>query len=133
MNLKIEIISLLAQAQKMAQTAAIEQAFAFVGSVAGVFPDAKDNIDYDEAVRKYSDMLGVDAAIVRGKDAVAKIRQARAAKQAQIEAQQNAMAAVQGAGNLAKIPVGGGNALSHMLGVGGEQSGQGQPTPGGTA
>lgn len=133
MSLKIEIISLLAQAQKMAQTAAIEQAFAFVGSVAGVFPDAKDNIDYDAAVRKYADMLGVDAEMIRGKDAVAEIRKARAAKQAEIEAQQNAMAAVQGAGNLAKIPVGGGNALLHILGVGGEQTGVGQPTPGGTA
>ena len=133
MSLKIEIISLLAQAQKMAQTAAIEQAFAFVGSVAGVFPDAKDNIDYDAAVRRYSDMLGVDASIIRGKDAVAQIRAARAQKQAEIEAQSNALAAVQGAGNLAKIPVGGGNALSHILGVGGEQSGVGQPTPGGTA
>lgn len=133
MDLKIEIISLLAQAQKMAQTAAIEQAFAFVGSVAGVFPDAKDNIDYDEAVRKYTDMLGVDAGLIRGKDAVAKIREARAAAAAQIQQQQDAMAAVQGAGNLAKIPVGAGNALSHILGVGGETAGRGQPSPTGTA
>ena len=133
MDLKIEIVSLLAQAQKMAQTAAIEQAFAFVGNVTGVFPDAKDNIDYDAAVRKYADMLGVDAELIRGKDAVAKIRAARAQQQAQIESQQNAMAATQAAANLGKIPVGGGNALTHLLGVGGEQPGVGQPTPGGTA
>ncbi len=117
----------------MAQTAAIEQAFAFVGSLAGVYPDAKDNIDYDAAVQRYADMLGVDATIIRGKDAVAKIRAARAEKQAQIEAQATAMAATQAAANLGKIPVGGGNALTHLLGVGGETPGTGQPTPGGTA
>ncbi len=133
MDLKIEVISLLAQAQKMAQTAAIEQGVSFIGNLQGVFPDAKDNLNSDEAVRRYTDMLGVPSSLIRPKEEVAQIRAARAkAAQAQQD-QANAMAATMAAKNLGTTPVGGGNALGHLLGVGGTQPGVGQPTPGGTA
>lgn len=132
-DMKIEIVSILAQAQKMAQTAAIEQTLGFLGSVVGTFPEAKDNIDIDAAIRKYADMLGVPADIIRSAISMADIRKARANAAQQIQGQQAQMAAVQAAATLAKIPVGGGNALTHLLGIGGEQPGVGEPTPGGTA
>lgn len=120
LNLKPQYISMLAQAQKMAGTAAIEQEASFVGTLAGAFPEAKDLFNPDEAIRAHSDMVGAPPKMIRSPEEVAQIREARMkAMQAQQD-QANALAAVQGAANLSKAQVGGGNALEHILGVGRE-------------
>jgi hypothetical protein len=115
--LKVEFISLLAQAQKMVGTAAIEQVVSFAGNLLGAFPDVKDNVDADEAIRDYAAMIGAPKKIIRSKDDVAKIRNARVKQMAEQQAQQDSMAAVQGAKVLADTKVGGGSALEHILGL----------------
>lgn len=127
MNLKVEYISVLALAQKMAGVAAIEQEASFVGTISAVFPDAKDVFNADEAIRAHAGMIGVDSKVIRAKDQVDELRQQRAQIQKQQQDAQNAMAAVQGAGVLAKSRVGKGNALEQMLGV------EPAPEAGGTA
>lgn len=130
LNLKPQYISILAQAQKMAGTAAIEQESAFVGTLAGAFPEVKDVFNPDEALRAHAEMLGGPPKMIRAPEEVAQIRAARMkAMQAQQD-QANAMAAVQGAANLSKAKVGGGNALEHILGVGGGPGGPGSPGEG---
>jgi hypothetical protein len=47
MPLKIEYISLVAQAQKMVNISSIERMTAFVGNLAGVFPEVADKFDAD--------------------------------------------------------------------------------------
>lgn len=84
-ELKIEYISILAQAQKAVATGAIERGFAFAGQLAAVKPDVLDKIDADEAIDLYFDYLGVPPSAVVPDDEVAKIREARAQKQAQAE------------------------------------------------
>lgn len=133
MQLVPQYISILAQAQKMAGTAAIEQESAFVGTLAGAYPEVKDVMDPDEAVREHAAMIGVPPKMIRSQDQVAQIRAARAKQMQDAQAKQDAMAAVQGAAALGKAQVGGGTALGHILGVGGEQPGVGVPQPGGTA
>jgi hypothetical protein len=133
MPLKVEYISLLAQAQKMIGTAAIEQYAAFIGNLSGAFPEVKDNFDVDEAAQEYGDALGVPPKLIRSKDQVMQIRNARVKQMVQQQAQQASLQAVEAAKTLADTKVGGGSALEHLLGVGGEAPGNGAPVPGGTA
>lgn len=86
-ELKVEYVSMLAQAQKAVATGSIERGSAFVGNLAAVKPDVLDKFDADEAVDVYFDMLGVPPSIVVPDDEVAEIRQRRAQ---QMEAAQNA-------------------------------------------
>jgi len=118
MYLKVEYISVLAQAQKMVGTTSIERMLVFAQSVAAAKPDVLDKIDFDEAIDQYADMLGVPPGVIVSDDQVAKIRQARAEQQAQMQAAQYAMAAVQGAKTLSDTSLEGKNALAMLTGMG---------------
>jgi hypothetical protein len=123
MPLNIIYIGLLAQAQKMAQTAALEQGVTFVGSVVGVFPEARDLINIDEGVRDYFDSIGVSPKVMRSPDEVAAIRQAQQEQAAQLKQEQDAMATVQGAKLLSETNVGGGGSALDVM-TGNTQAGQ---------
>lgn len=82
--IKVEYISLLAQAQKMVGTAAIERVVGFAGSLAQIKPQALDNIDEDVMVREFADQVGPPVESIRTPEMVAQIRERRAqAAQAQ--------------------------------------------------
>lgn len=98
-TLKIEYISLLAQAQKMVGTAAIERTVGFVGSLAQVKPEALDLIDADTMVREFADQVGPPVKTIRSAEQVSAIREQRA----QAEQMQAAMAQVQPMANAAKL------------------------------
>lgn len=105
-DIKIEYVSILAQAQKMVGTTAIEQVCNFVASLVTVWPEAKDKLDVDEAVDIYADLIGIPARIVRSAEAVGKIRQAT--QEAMLKQQQgmSAMTMTQGAKNLSQAKLG---------------------------
>lgn len=90
-EIRVEYISVLAQAQKMVGTTSLEQFAGFVGNVASVNPEALDKLDVDQLIDEYADALGVPALITRPDAAVEIIREQRA-KQMQ-QQQQLAMAA----------------------------------------
>lgn len=113
----VQYISLLAEAQRAASTAAIERLLQLVGGMVAVKPDAIDNLDTDELIEQYADLLNVPPEIVRKTAEVIQIRQARAQQQQQEAALQTGAAAAQGAQTLSQTDVGGGeNALQLMLG-----------------
>lgn len=116
-QIKVEYISMLAEAQRAASTTAIERLFGFAGNLAAAKPEALDNLDFDEAIEEYADLLGVSPKIIV---ATAKVVQLRAARNQQMQQQasmQNSMAAAQGAETLSNTDVGGGqNALQKILG-----------------
>ena len=115
-NIQIEIISVLAQAQKAAGTVPIEQVVSFAGNLAGVEPKILDVIDFDTIIRKYSDLLGNDTELLFPPEVVEAIRTAR---QAQQQAQQQGEAmlnAAKGAELLSKTDTGENNALSRIMG-----------------
>lgn len=121
-----EYVSMLAQAQRSAMTAGMERLASFAGSVSAVNPGVLDNIDFDEMIDEYADLLGVPAKLIVPYAKVLQIRSQRAKQQQQAAAMQNSMAAVQGAQTLSQTDVGGGiNALQAMLGNqgGGQQGG----------
>jgi len=116
-HVKVEYVSMLAQAQKATMTTGIEQFASFVGRVGAAVPEAMDNADWDEMVQQYADYLGVSPKAVRPFADVLKIRAARA-EQKQAEMMAQATASTIGAGKvLSETDVGGGqNALQMMLG-----------------
>jgi len=121
-DIKIEFVSVLAQAQRMIGVGAIERALSFTGNLLAAFPELKDKVDADQAADEYYERLGVPARMTRSDEAVAEIRAARAAQQ---QAQQMAQMAqpmrdVATAGKLlAETDAGNGESMLQRLGVGG--------------
>jgi hypothetical protein len=115
--IQVKYISMLAEAQRAASTAAIERLVQFVGGLVAVKPDAIDNLDIDGIIEQYADLLNVPPNVLNATAQVIQIRQARdKAAQAQA-ALQAGTAAAQGAQTLSQTDVGGGqNALQLMLG-----------------
>ena len=131
--IKVEYISLLAQAQKMIGTLSIEQEATFVANLAAVFPTIVDNFDQDEAVREHSDLLGVPKRVIRSKEDVQAIRDARAQAQQATAQQMQMQEAAKTANMLSKTQVGDRNALEHITGAEPAQAGAGMPQSGGMA
>lgn len=122
-EIKVEYISILAQAQQMQGTKAEEQVLAFAGSLAAAQPEVMDLVDGDEALREYARMVGAPAKILRTEEEVQARRAARAQQmrqqQAAAEAQQAAdtlAQGAQGAKTLSEVDPGGG-ALAALLGT----------------
>ncbi len=83
-ELKVEYISILAQAQKLIATSTIERFTGFTTKMAMETQDPAifDKIDKDQLIDEYAEALGVSPKIVRTDEQVAQIR-AQRAKQAQ--------------------------------------------------
>ena len=116
--LDVELISILAQAQKAADLGSVERLWAFAGSIAATRPEVLDKLNADESIDVYADKLGAPAAITVADDVVAQLRAARALKAEAAQALQVAAAVAEGARTLSETEVGGGrNALQSVLGV----------------
>lgn len=114
---KVEYISMLAEAQRAVSTAAIERVVAFVGNLTAVDPNAIDNIDVDETIDLYADLMGVSPKVIRAARKVAAIRQQKQQAAQQQQQMEQTMAGVQGAQTLSQTDVGGGaNALQKIMG-----------------
>ncbi|NCB43088.1 MAG: phage head-tail adapter protein [Clostridia bacterium] len=89
-ELKVEYVSVLAQAQKAVGVNAISRVIGFVNGVVPVKNDAVDVINIDESIREVALLEGVPSRLMMSKNVVDKIREQRA--QAQQMQQQMAMA-----------------------------------------
>ena len=126
-ELKVEYISIVAQAQKLLGVTAIERFVQFAGTVAQIDGSVVDRIDMDKAVGAYGVALGVPANMLLDDEAVAAIRAERAAA-AQAQAQGDAMMkATEGARNLAQAPLTDDNVMNRLL------EASGAPAPAGAA
>jgi hypothetical protein len=125
-ELKVELVGLLAQALKAVASGGIERFSGFIGTLAklqadaGTEPSILDKIDIDQTVDEYAQAIGVPPTMVRSDEAVAQIRAGRAEAQ---QAQQAAAAAqpikdgAQAAKTLSETQIGGTNALEAMVGA----------------
>lgn len=114
-DLRVEHISIMAQAQKMVATAAVDRFSGFVGQLAGADPSVLDKWDLDQTVDEYADMMGIPANIVRSDEEVQQIRQRRAQQAAaQQAAEQQAMQA-KAAKELSQADTSGDNALTDII------------------
>jgi hypothetical protein len=95
--LKIKFSSILHQLQEMAGLAPIERTAAFVGNLAGVWREAADKLDPDQAIDEYARRTGAPARVIRSDEKVDQVRQARASQELQAQAAQMAPAVKDGA------------------------------------
>jgi hypothetical protein len=114
-ELRIEYISMMAQAQKMLGTANIERVLGTLGNVAGVDASVLDNFDLDETMRVYADNMGVAPKIVRTKRQVERIRAQKALAAQQQQKAQAMASAAEGAAVLASADMEGRNALTQLV------------------
>lgn len=122
-ELNIQYVSILAQAQRMVGTAAVEQLFGFAGNLAAVFPEVVDCFDSDTAVREYSSMVGSPAKIMRDPEMVAEIRQQRQQAMAQQQAAEAAQVTAQNAQVLSNTRLDNNSALDALLNNGAPKGG----------
>jgi len=114
-ELRIEYISMMAQAQKLLGTANLERLLGTLGNVAGVAPEVLDNFDLDETVRTLADMYGSPPKILRTKQAVERLRAAKAKAARDQQGLQMAAAAAEGAKTLSEAKLTDDNALTRMV------------------
>ena len=94
MELKVEYVSMLAQAQRAVATNSVDRFVNSLGMVASLKPEVLDKLDADKWADEYADMLGVDPNLVVGGEKVALVREQRAqAMQAQAAMEQQAQQA----------------------------------------
>ena len=117
-DLKVEYVSIMAQAQKMIGIAGVDRFTGFVGQLAQFDPGALDKIKSDKVIDVYADMTSVPPSIVRSDEDVKAIRESRAQAQQQANAMAAAQSAAQTAQTLSQTPVGddGGSALNAIVG-----------------
>ena len=127
MELSVEFVSMLAQAQRAIGTNSVDRYVANLGSVASFKPEVLDKFDADKWADAYADMLGVDPNLIVGSDQVAVVRQARAKMQAQ-QAQMEQVKQMSEVGkNLGTVQTGDGtNAGMDIMN---QFSGYGSPSP----
>jgi hypothetical protein len=116
--LKVEYVSIIAQAQKALSAGGIEQFTGYVMKLREMEPENPaviDKFDPDEAIDHYGESLTIPPGIVRDDEQVAKIRAQR--EQAQAKQQQLAAAeqTSKTAKNLAGAPTDGKTALTDLL------------------
>jgi hypothetical protein len=92
MDLNVEFISVLAQAQRAVATQGMDRLLGTVSQMAAVKPDVLDKLNFDQIVDEYGDAYGVSPKIIVPDDQVAALRQQRAAA---MQAQQAAATAPQ--------------------------------------
>ena len=86
MDLAVEFISTLAQAQRVISAQGTDRLPGSIASMAQINPQVVDKIDFDQVVDDYADMYGVNPEIVLTDDVVAEARAQRAAAQAKAQA-----------------------------------------------
>jgi len=114
-DLNVEFVSMLAQAQRAVATNSIDRFVGNLGAVAQIKPDVLDKFDSDKWADAYADMLGVDPELIVPGEKVALIRQQRAqAAQAQAKMEQMQQGA-QTAKDLASAKTDSPSALTNVI------------------
>lgn len=118
MQLKVEYISVMAQAQKAIGVSSIERFIGFTSGIGQFKPDALDKINVDETIDAYAASIGVPPSVVATNEQVAQIRENRAQQQAMAQQMQMAQAAVGGAQALSNTQMDDNSALAALAGGG---------------
>ena len=114
-NLKVEYISILAQAQKLVGVTSQDRLIQSVTGLVQVWPEAKEKLDVYAVVDSYADMLDVDPSIIVSTDmAKGVVTQQQQAQAAQQKAELAATTAKAGK-DASQTPMTGDTALSRMV------------------
>lgn len=124
MPLKIEYISVMAQAQKSIGLSSLASTVGFIGQLASLGKtEALDKLDADQAIDAFSEMSGVSPTVIVPQEQVNQIRQDRAQQQQQQQAMAMGMAAAQGAKTLSEAQTADPSVLTAISGAVGAPAG----------
>ena len=126
MELDVEFISMLAQAQRAVGTNSIDRFVGNLGMIAGMKPDILDKFDSDKWADKYADMLGIDPELIVPGEEVAQIRSARAEQAQKEEMLAQAQMEADTAAKLGTVKTGEPNMARDLMN---QFSGYGSPAP----
>jgi hypothetical protein len=127
MELSVEFVSMLAQAQRAIGTNSVDRYVNSLGAVASFKPEVLDKFDADKWADSYADMLGVDPNLIVGTDQVAVVRQARAKAETQRAQMEQVKQMSEVGRNLGTVDTGGGtNAAMDIMN---QFSGYSSPSP----
>jgi hypothetical protein len=121
-DLKVEYISILAQAQKLVGVVGLDRLLTSTVALSEQFPQVRHKININQAIDNYGEMLGTDPRVIRSNEEAESLQQQEAAAvQAQADAAQakDIASAVKSA---SQAPVTGDTALSRIV-----QAGQAAP------
>lgn len=113
--LKIEYLSIMAQAQKLIGISGIERFSTFTASVAAYDPSVVDVVDSDHMVTAYGEMTSVPPGVIRATDQIAAIRQQKQQAQMQQQKLEQIQAASQSAKDLSNTDTAGKNGLTDLM------------------
>jgi hypothetical protein len=89
-DLNVEYVSILAQAQRLVSTGSLDRLGNYIAQISTVWPEARHKFNAVQSVDEYAEALGTSPSVIRSDDEV------EAIKQAEVTAQQNQAAQVQG-------------------------------------
>lgn len=125
MDLKIEYVSIMAQAQRLVGVGGMERFANMTASLAAAMPDVLDVVNVERWGQRYGDMLGLDPDIVNSPEEVAAIREQRAAAQAEVQQAEAAKMQADAVQKLGSVRTDEPSLLNEML----SRSGGGTPDP----
>lgn len=114
-QLKVEYVSIMAQAQKLAGIATIERFAGFGQNLLAVSPESADKIDFDQMLDVYGDRLSLQPGIIRSDDKVAAMRDARAKAQQQQQVAETIQQGASAMKDLSGASMEGDNALTRLI------------------
>lgn len=114
-RIKIEYISIMAQAQKLLGTAASERFVSFVGSLSAAVPNVKDIPNWDKIVKNYAEMLGVSPDEINTMEVIEQLREATAQAQRAAQMGQSMATGADAAKAASEADLGGDSVLSRLM------------------
>ncbi|EHP6080506.1 phage tail protein [Escherichia coli] len=119
MPLRIEYISVMAQAQKSIGLSSLSTTVGFISNLAAVKPEALDKLNVDQAIDAFAEMSGVSPTVIVPQDQVNDIRQQRAQQQQQQQAMEMGVSAADTAKTLSQAQTSDPSALTAMANAAG--------------
>lgn len=118
-TVKVKYTSIMAQAQKLLGTAAIERFTSFIGSMSAVRPEVLDIPNFDTIVKDYADALGVSVSEINTEEVIKKIREQRAQQQAQQQQMEQIQQGADAAKTASQADMAGDNILTRLASANG--------------
>ena len=115
MDLKVEYISVMSQAQKLVGVGGIERLMNFSAGVIKMNPASADKIDFDQMIDEYAEAVGTSPRLVRPDEQVDEIRAEHQKQMQQQALAQNVQAGSAAAKNLSQANLDGNNALTKLM------------------
>lgn len=114
-ELKVEYVSVLAQAQRLVGVGAIERMAGYSAQLAAVWPGSRHKFNAEQSIDEYADALGVPPQTIRSDEEAGAIAQAEAQAAAQAQAAEQGQAVAQTAKTMADTSVTEDNALGTVM------------------